>query len=247
MMELIQEPPEVMGITGGEPTLLKDDLVRLLEALKVRFPNTYVHMLTNGRLYSYREFVAKVAAVRHPAFTSAVPLYGDTAALHDYVVQAKGAFDQTVEGLYNAAAHRLDLEIRVVLHRQTIPRLPQLAEFIYRSFPFVRHVALMGLENMGYVKKNWELLWIDPVDYASELQRTVEYLYCRGMNVSIYNLQLCLLPRSLWGFARQSISDFKNIYLDECAACSVKEHCAGVFLSSQNRHSAHIRAIASAA
>jgi hypothetical protein len=65
--------------------------------------------------------------------------------------------------LYNAEQAGLTLEIRVVLHKQSIPRLRQLANFIYRNFPFTAHVALMGLENMGYVKKNWDLLWIDPV------------------------------------------------------------------------------------
>jgi hypothetical protein len=101
----------------------------------------------------------------------------------------------------------------------------------------------MGLENMGYVKKNWETLWIDPVDYMSTLEEAALALTRQGMLVSIYNLQLCLLPKSLWGLARKSISDFKNIYLPECEGCAAKEHCAGLFLSQQDRHSAHIRRI----
>ena len=74
------------------------------------------------------------------------------------MVQAVGAFDQTVRGLYTAAKHGLAVEIRVVLHKQTIPGLADLMEYIYRNLPFVQHVALMGLEPMGYVKKNWDLL-----------------------------------------------------------------------------------------
>jgi len=140
-------------------------------------------------------------------------------------------------GLYNAAEHKLHVEVRVVLHKQTIRRLEQLAEFIYRNLPFVSHVALMGLENMGYVKRNWDLLWIDPVDYADVLERTVRHLFYRRLNVSIYNLQLCILPRSLWTFARQSISDYKNIYLDVCSKCGVRAQCGGLFKSSETRHS----------
>lgn len=241
MIELISEPPLVLGITGGEPTLLGEDLVRILVALKKKFPTTYVHMLTNGRLYKYAEFVQHLAAVQHPAFTSAIPLYADVAGIHDYIVQASGAFDETVQGLYNAAEAALSVEIRVVLHRQSIPRLPQLAEYVYRNFPFVRHVALMGLEHTGFVTANWEDLWIDPVEYQPVLARAVEILHRRGMHTSIYNLPLCLLDKSLWSFARKSISDFKNIYLDPCDTCSVKPHCSGLFLSQQHRHSAHIR------
>jgi His-Xaa-Ser system radical SAM maturase HxsC len=243
LIELIKDPPDSIGITGGEPTLLKDGLVAILSRLKDRFPNTIVHMLTNGRLYAYEDLVARIASVEHPHFTSAIPLYSDVASEHDYIVQAQGAFDETVIGLYNAAKHGLRIEIRVVLHKQTLPRLKQLADFIYRNLPFVDHIALMGLENMGYVRANWGLLWEDPVDYAPILEDAVRYFFYRRMNVSVYNLQLCVLPRSIWGFARQSISDFKNIYLDECGRCDVRGRCAGLFQSSEARHSRGIKAI----
>jgi hypothetical protein len=101
----------------------------------------------------------------------------------------------------------------------------------------------MGLENMGYVKKNWDLLWIDPVHYMDELKDAVRYFRLRGVNVSIYNLQRCLLPKALWGFARRSISDYKNIYIEECDNCVEKGNCAGLFASQLRRHSEHIRAI----
>jgi His-Xaa-Ser system radical SAM maturase HxsC len=243
LIELIKNPPAAMGITGGEPTLLGDGLVAILSRLKDRFPNTLVHMLTNGRLYAYEDLIAKIARVGHSDFTSAIPLYSDISSEHDYVVQAKGAFDQTLAGLYNAAKHGLRIEIRVVLHKQTLPRLKNLADFIYRNLPFVNHIALMGLENMGYVRANWETLWQDPVDYAALLEDTVRYLFYRRMNVSIYNLQLCVLPASIWSFSRQSISDFKNIYIDECAKCELRNQCGGLFLSSETRHSRGIKAL----
>ena len=243
LISLIKKPPAVLGITGGEPTLLGDDLIRLLGTLKTKLPHTHIHMLTNGRFYRDASFTRKLADVAHLSFVSAIPLYADVAEIHDYIVQAHGAFDQTVEGLYNAAEAGLNIEIRVVLHKQSIPRLRQLAEYIYWNFPFAGHVAFMGLEHMGYVKKNWEALWIDPYDYMSNLEHAVRYLYLRRMNVSIYNLQLCLLPKTLWAFARKSISDYKNIYLDVCTDCSEKEHCSGFFLSQQQRHSNHIRAL----
>ena len=177
MLSLIQSSPEYMGMTGGEPTLLGPDLIRLIQATKDKLPTTHIHMLTNGRQYKDLSFVRRIAEVNHPSFVSAIPLYADVAGVHDYIVQAHGAFDETVEGLYNAAEAGLAVEIRIVLHKQSIPRLKELAEFIYWNFPFAVHVAFMGLENMGYVKKNWGKLWIDPVDYmdrseehTSELQ-----------------------------------------------------------------------------
>ncbi len=155
-----------------------------------------------------------------------------------------GAFDETIVGLYNAAKYGLRTEIRVVLHKQTLPDLERLAEFIYRNLPFVEHIALMGLENMGYAKINWDLLWVDPLDYADVLGRTIRHLFYRRLPVSIYNLQLCVLPRTLWSFARKSISDYKNIYLDVCKECGVRERCGGLFLSSETRHSRGVSPLA---
>jgi len=242
-IDLIPNIPERFGITGGEPTLLGDGLIRVLARLKERFPETPLLMLSNGRMYAYEDLVEKIANVDNPNFTTAIPLYASTAPEHDFVVQSKGAFDQTIQGLYNAARYGLKIEIRVVLHKQTIPGLLDLMDFIYRNLPFVDHVALMGLENMGYVKKNWEMLWIDPLDYAETLKQAVKFMWYRKIHVSIYNLPLCLVPQEIWSFARQSISDYKNIYLDECNQCMVQKHCSGLFLSGETRHSRRIKAI----
>jgi His-Xaa-Ser system radical SAM maturase HxsC len=241
VLSLVEMPPEFLCITGGEPTLLGDDLVTLITEIRDRLPGTSLQMLTNGRNYANAHYTAKLASIGHPKFISAIPLYADVAGIHDYVVQSEGAFDQTVEGLYNAAAVGLKVEIRIVLHKQSIPRLVELAEFIHSNFPFAAHIAFMGMEHMGYVKKNWKDLWIDPVDYMPVLERAVQHLWRRRMTISIYNLQLCLLPKSLWSFARRSISDYKNEYVEVCDGCSVREHCAGMFTSQLRGYSGHLR------
>ena len=71
-----------------------------------------------------------------------IPLYSDIASKHDFVVQAKGAYDETI-GILNLKAYNQKVEIRVVLHQKTYERLPQLALFIVRNLQFVDHVALM--------------------------------------------------------------------------------------------------------
>ena len=204
---------------------------------------TYLHMLTNGRVFAWPGYTAQLAAIKHPNLVLGIPLYSDDSTTHDYVVQAKGAFDQTVLGLHQAARYGLRIEVRVVLHAITIPRLPQLAEYIYRNLTFVEHVALMGLENIGYAPRNMSELWIDPHDYQDQLESAVETLSTRMMNVSIYNHQLCVLRESLWKFARKSISDWKNIYLDECQTCGVREQCGGFFQWATKLHSEYIHPV----
>jgi His-Xaa-Ser system radical SAM maturase HxsC len=243
LVRLIDTPPSRLVITGGEPTLLGERLFVIIAALRDKFPQTYVHMLTNGRTFAWPDVVAQLAEVGHPNFVLGIPLYSDDSTIHDYVVQAADAFDQTIIGLHQLARYGLRIEIRVVLHGLTVRRLPQLAEYIYRNLTFVEHIALMGLENIGYAPRNMDTLWIDPYDYQDELESAIEILSTRGMNVSIYNHQLCVLRKSLWKFARKSISDWKNIYLEECESCGAREQCGGFFTWATKLHSKHIHSI----
>lgn len=240
---LIDPDTAELGLTGGEPTLLGPEFVELLAALKTQLPRTSIHVLSNGRLFRYLSLAVAVANVAHPDLVIGVPLYSDIASYHDHVVQARGAFDQTVRGIMNLKRCGQRVEVRVVLHRLTIDRLPSLARFIARNLPNVDHVAFMGLEMMGFVKMNLDGLWIDPADYQAQLRMAVQELEGARLNVSIYNHQLCVLEPGLWKYARKSISDWKNEYLATCASCAGKEQCGGFFTSAKLRYSDHINAL----
>ena len=242
---LIDPSTQEIGFTGGEPTLLGDAFFRILRAMKSYLPKTAIHILSNGRLFATPEFARSYADIRHFDMMIGIPIYSDVSTIHDYVVQSDGAFDDTIRGILNLKRYRQKVEIRVVVHRQTYARLPQLAEFLVRNLTFVDHVALMGLEITGFTRANLDSLWIDPADYQAELYRAVSFLADSRMHVSIYNHQLCVLDRRLWPFARKSISDWKNEYMPECEGCREKENCGGFFASAKIRYSDHIRPLSS--
>ncbi|MCB8889236.1 His-Xaa-Ser system radical SAM maturase HxsC [Vreelandella malpeensis] len=231
VMDLIDPGEEQLGISGGEPTLYREGLLEILRKAKKQLPEKSLHLLSNGRLLNDSTWIEDLRRVDHPQLTWGVPLYADNAYDHDHVVQAPGAFSETIQGIYNLARANQRIEIRVVLSRLTTRRLPELAHFIFRNMPFVEHVALMGIENMGLAKKHYEELWIDPMDYQEELGQAAHFLNARGMNVSVYNLPLCVLKPSLLSFYRQSISDWKNLFIDTCQSCAGVERCAGFFKS----------------
>ena len=241
LLSLIPDVPPELGITGGEPTLLKDGLIEIVAACKARFPTTPLHMLSNGRLFYYGAFARRLAEVEHRDLMVGVPVYSDTDAEHDHVVQARGAFDQTIVGVQNLARQGVPVEIRVVAHRHTTDRLLDIATFIYRNLTFAAHVTFMGLEPMGFAVANLDELWIDPWQYRDELERAVLFLAARGMRVSVYNHQLCTVSPAIHAFCRQSISDWKNEFLPVCEPCAARDSCAGFFASSvQRRYSQHI-------
>jgi His-Xaa-Ser system radical SAM maturase HxsC len=230
-----------LGVSGGEPTLMGELFFSLMEQLKEQLPNTEIHVLTNGRSFAWNNMAEKLGNIDNRRLMLGIPVYSDYYQAHDYIVQAENAFYQTILGLHNLSRYDQRLEIRVVLHKQSIPRLTKLAKYIYKNLPFVEHVAFMGLEYIGYTPKNIDKLWIDPYDYQEELSEAVEYLAGQGMHVSIYNTPLCVLPERVWKHARKSISDWKNDYLPECSTCTKLNDCGGLFTWNLKKHSEYIR------
>jgi len=242
LLSMFDKSTKEIGITGGEPTLIGDNLFVLIEYIKKHLPDSSISLLSNGVKFADYEYTRKLALTFHHDLQVDVPIFSDIDTKHNRIVGAK-TFYKTIEGLYNLAKFRQKIGLRIVVHKQTYKRLPQLAEFIYRNFPFVFHVAFMQMETTGLAEQNIDELWIDPYDYRFELEEAVLNLARRNMRVSVYNSQLCILQESIWAYARQSISNWKNIYLPECVSCILKNECAGFFVSAENRHSQNISAI----
>jgi len=232
-----------IGISGGEPTLVGEDLFKLISLCRKKLPKAALLLLSNGRMFKELDFSKRLAEIDHPDLTVCIALYADTDREHDRIVGVKGSFYESIKGIENLALLKQKIEIRNVVQALNYRRLPQFAEFIYHNFPFVIHIAFMGLEIMGSALKNVNSVWIDPIEYITELKTAVKYLHRREMQVSIYNLQLCILPRVLWRFSRKSISLWKNVYLNECEQCDFKEECGGFFKTSGNWYSSNIRAL----
>lgn len=243
-LPLIDPTTGSLGFTGGEPLLEWRRFLPLLSATRTLLPDTQIHVLTNGRGFASPEVTSAWAAIEHPRLCAGIPIYSAVDHVHDYVVQARDAFDETVLGILRLKDKGQRVEIRVVLHRITAPRLIETCSWIARNLPFVDHVALMGVENTGFALANQDLLWIDPLDYRRDLTESVSILSATGMNVSVYNLPLCLLDQEIWPVAVQSISDWKNAYLPVCETCAMRNRCAGFFSTGRMRESRGIAPIA---
>jgi His-Xaa-Ser system radical SAM maturase HxsC len=245
-LPLIDPATHELGFTGGEPTLLGEGLVQLVRACKGYLPRTGLHILTNGRAFANLDYARAFAAIGHPDLMFGIPLYSDLSDRHDYVVQSDGAYDETVRGILHLKRAGVPIEIRVVIHKQTVGRLEALARFIARNLTFVDQVVLMGLEITGFTRANLPDLWIDPADYQPELAAATRVFANSRIKVSIYNHQMCVTDRSLWPFMRRSISDWKNEYMDACTPCAARSECGGFFSSAKLRYSDHIRPMTAA-
>ena len=242
-LPLVEPTTRSLTFTGGEPLTDWRAFVAVLAQCRDQLPNTAVQVLTNGRAFADSNIVDGWSAVGHPNLIAAIPVYAGVDHIHDHVVQAKGAFDETILGILKLKDRGQRVEIRVVLHALTAPMISETCRWLARNLPFVDHVALMGLENTGFAIANDASLWIDPMDYRAALADAVEQLNTAGVPVSVYNLPRCVLDRSIWPFAVQSISDWKNGYVEECDTCTERQRCSGLFTSGRPRLSRGIKAI----
>jgi len=244
--ELLRLLPAATGdicFTGGEPALYGNDFVDLLRHCTRRLPDTEVHVLSNGRRFTDAAFADEYATINNPKLMIGIPIYGTESGLHDYIVQAPGAFNDTIRGILNLAERSQRVEIRVVLQKHTAPSIIRIAEFIARNLPFVDQVALMGLEPVGFARSNLPEVWIDPIDYQEDLADAALLLAGSGIRTFIYNHQLCVLDKRAWTFAVKSISDWKNEHDPICETCAALEACGGFFHSAQLIASSGIHAL----
>ena len=234
--------PAQLGITGGEPTLAGDNLIKILNNCSSRLPNTKLSLLTNAILLENKEYANKIIDSTKNNITFEIPLYSDIDTIHNKIVGVN-SFYKVINGIYNLASRNSEISIRFVIQKDNFERMKEFAEFIYFNTPFVAHVAFMYMETNGLAYDNIKKVWIDPMDTAEHIKAGIEYLVKRKMKVSIYNAQLCILKKEIWCYARKSISGWKNVYLEECNKCLQKDNCGGFFSTSNNIYSKGIKAI----
>ena len=235
-LEIIENSPlgiSDIGISGGEPTLLGNKLPELIKVIRNKYPLAHIHILSNGRLFKDYALAESVKEAAHSNITIGVPLHSDYENDHDYIAGAKGAYQDTMYGLYNLYNCGIDIELRIVINKQNYIRLPQISEFIFKNLPFVTWVAFMAMEDTGYCIKNRDLIWCEPTEYANELEKAVINLSEWNVDVSIYNIPLCLLNERIKSFAHQSISDWKTSFLPICDQCLKMSQCCGIFATSK--------------
>lgn len=237
ILKLLKYDPKVICISGGEPTLFSKRIIDYFNYINKYFPSCQVDILTNAINLSDFQTAKDLALTAPLRTTFCVSLHADTADLQREINGVANGFNRTVQGIMNLAKLRQRIEIRPVITQQNYQYLSDIALFFYRNFPFADHIAFMGQEIIGYAARHFDNIWVDPLDYQQELCKSIDILDQKGMNVSIYNIPLCLLPTHYRKFARRSISDWKQGNLPICKNCSVLTECCGVFLTSGSKQS----------
>jgi His-Xaa-Ser system radical SAM maturase HxsC len=217
-----------IGISGGEPTLFKNDLFSLIEAVKRSRPDLSFHILSNGQHFdeSDRE---RLAAPPFRDVTWGIPLYSHTAARHDAIVKKPGAYDRLLQSFTHLLMAGSQVELRTVVLQDNLPDLPALARFVTTHLGFVVQWSIMQLENIGFAKNRFANLYVNPRMPQDSLYDAIDIAELFGVSVSLFNFPRCTVKAKYRRYAVASISDWKRKYAPACNTCRERSHCSGFF------------------
>jgi MoaA/NifB/PqqE/SkfB family radical SAM enzyme len=112
-------------LSGGEPTMHPNYLDFI--ALGVRAGYRKIQTVTNGRMFSYPEFLQRCLQAGLSEITFS--LHGPNAKIHDALVGVKGAFEQETAGLKNAiASQKVIVNVDIVINRANVKHLAEMLE-----------------------------------------------------------------------------------------------------------------------
>lgn len=225
---LLAEEGCLIGISGGEPTLFKDQLLAMIEMVLSVRPDLRFHILSNGQHFTSDD-IARLSEEHFAHVAWGIPLYASTPELHDRIVVKPGAFERLQESLDYLLQSAARIELRTVVLQDNFDQLPDLARYVSINLPFVEQWSIMGLENIGFAKNRWNSLYVDIRQNFEPLDLVLDQAQLRGIPARLFNTPLCHLPVEFRHYAVASISDWKRRYAPACDYCQQKPNCSGFF------------------
>jgi His-Xaa-Ser system radical SAM maturase HxsC len=225
---LLAPKGHVIGVSGGEPTLYKQQLFDLVEHVLSERPDLGFHVLSNGQHFE-QDDIRRLRQVLYRNVSWGIPLYAADPARHDEIVGKQGAFARLEQSLHVLLRAGAGIELRTVVMRSTVGGLEELARHIVARLSFIASWSIMQLENTGFAKRRWGLLYFNHARDFGPISAALDVANVHDVRARLFNFPLCTVPPNYRHLAPPSISDWKRKYAAACSACSAVERCAGFF------------------
>jgi His-Xaa-Ser system radical SAM maturase HxsC len=220
-------PNAVVGISGGEPMLLKSALFDWLCALKAARPDVSFHVLTNGQHFAVEDLPA-LTYLRDVVLWG-VPLYAPGPALHDELVGKTGAYARLLKTLDLLGQAGATVELRTVVMQPNLGAIPRLASFVATHLRWIAWWAIMQIECRGYARLHWRSLFVDTSRQFTPIATAIRIAELAELHVSLFNFPRCTVPPEYRSLTERSISDWKQRFLPVCERCTQRAACTGFF------------------
>lgn len=225
---LLAEPGTLIGISGGEPTLYKQDLLGLIERVLVERDDLQFHVLSNGQHFESDD-VERLRSPLYRRVSWGIPLYAADPILHDEIVGKQGAFARLEQSLAWLLLSGARIELRTVLLSSNLQALSALAAHISSRLRFIEIWSIMQLEKTGFARNRWRQLYVDHRSNFGPIAAALDWALMHGIRAQLFNFARCTVPAAYRSLAPASISDWKRKYMSGCEGCRERDQCCGFF------------------
>lgn len=222
---------DVLGLTGGEPTIRKG-FFKILKYAKEKDPEMNVFIVSNGRMFYYKEFAEKTAGIGLKNLKMGIALYGHDKRTHEAITRIPGSFKQTVKGIKNLLELRIPVELRMVISRLNYKKLEGIAGYTAKNFRGVYRVVFINMKYTGNAYINRKALFIKYKDIVPYAQRAADILVKNKMDVKLFHFPLCTIEKEYWELAKGvTKQESELMFVKECGKCSMKNECPRIWKS----------------
>ncbi len=232
-------------LTGGEPTL-HPELPAI--ARYARDAGLHVRMITNGHRLADAAFARQLAEAGLQLVH--VSVYSVRAEVEARLRGADGTLERAYAAVENAHANGIDVNINCVINKLNADHLHENVAHWIRHHPYIRHFIWNNLDpSMGRAEVNQAQFTPRLADFEASLHRALTLLHETGRTFRVEKVPLCYMTDFAWAStetrkivkgeerivhfldAKQTVrqTDWEHVYADECAVCSLRTICGGLF------------------
>lgn len=186
---------DVLGFSGGEPTLYKGFRELIIYARKKYSPRIIV--LSNGRLLSSNKFIETLRDIGIERFI--IPIFSDIEKTHDYITQVPGSFKQTYQGLCNLEKARMPYSIKFIAMRPNYLDMANVYEMKRQYFKNARFI-ISGYQLMGEAVTNKREVGVGHSVVSPAIEETLDRAEEHGEFIPVFMFPMCLLDPYYWKY-----------------------------------------------
>lgn len=224
-------PGDTLGLTGGEPTIRKE-FFKFLRYAKKRDPYMNVFIVSNGRMFCYREFVEKMVSVGLKNLKVGIAIYGHTPQLHDAITRVPGSFEQTIQGVKNLIEFEIPVEFRAIVSKLNYKHLEDMARYTTENLKGVFRVVFINMKYTGNAYIHRKVLFVKYKDVVPHAQRAADILLENGIEALLFHFPLCMIKKKYWDLAKGvTKQESELMFVKACEKCKVKDECPRIWKS----------------